>query len=333
MITVFFLFVVYTLANSIFALECIGTPKEFTTHLNEILGDYNTDIIAICPGVRLGTRTQVLDPANANNPDTLNKRGIFWTFATGEDVASEWLQFAKDAKGEKRAFAEKVLHHVGFSDDQIDFSQRFHMVVFDFDLMDGIWVETDGGQESWQSTWWDTFDYLSGGFKVCRNPGAGYPDGDNISDNDDCVDRFVTVSATAQDMIMTKSWSDLTGCPGGYPDHSRMRNYTACMAECDNSQDASTYCKFVDIITPISYGGSIACTDEYERSKPEEAVENEAIWARVWFEKCMGCNPWFTGKGFGYDPNLPGETGTEFYVRGDVDLERLGPASGTDIWP
>ena len=47
----------------------------------------------------------------------------------------------------------------------------------------------------------------------------------------------------------------------------------------------------------------------------------------------MGCNPWFTGKGFGYDPNLPGETGTEFYVRGDVDLERLGPASGTDIWP
>ena len=32
--------------------------------------------------------------------------------------------------------------------------------------------------------------------------------------------------------------------------------------------------------------GSIACTDEYEQSKPEEAVENEALWARVWFEVC-----------------------------------------------
>jgi len=333
MITIASILIVLVNSNCIFALECIRTPEEFTTHLNEILTNYNTDIIAVCPEVRLGTRTQVLDQSNANNPNTLSKRGIFWAFATGPDVAGEWLQFAQDAKGEKRVFAEKVLHHVGFSDDQIDFSQRFHMVVFDFDLMDGVWVETDGGQESWQSTWPDTFDYLAGGFKVCRNPGAGYPDGDNISDNDDCVDKILTVSPTAQDEILKKSWSDLTGCPGGYPDHSRMRNYTACMAECDNSPDADIYCQFVDIITPISYGGSIACADGYEQSKPVKAGENEAIWARVWFEKCMGCNPWFTGKGVGYDPNKPGETGTEFYVRGDVDLDRLGPASGTDIWP
>merc|ERR1719322_988126 len=295
MITIAFILIILVNSNCIFALECIRTPEEFTTHLNEILTNYNNDIIAVCPEVRLGTRTQVLDQSNANNPDTLSKRGIFWAFVTGPDVAGEWLQFAQDAKGEKRVFAEKVLHHVGFSDDQIDFSQRFHMVVFDFDLMDGVWVETDGGQESWQSTWPDTFDYLAGGFKVCRNPGAGYPD--------------------------------------GYPDHSRMRNYTACMAECDNSPDADIYCQFVDIITPISYGRSIACADGYEQSKPVKAGENEAIWARVWFEKCMGCNPWFTGKGVGYDPNKPGETGTEFYVRGDVDLDRLGPASGTDIWP
>ena len=82
-----------------------------------------------------------------------------------------------------------------------------------------------------------------------------------------------------------------------------MRNYTACMAECDNSPDADIYCQFVDIITPISYGGtyiskisksiqyqtiqgSIACADGYEQSKPVKAGENEAIWARVWFEVC-----------------------------------------------
>lgn len=47
----------------------------------------------------------------------------------------------------------------------------------------------------------------------------------------------------------------------------------------------------------------------------------------------MGCNPWFTGLGFGYDPNILDTTGTEHYVRGDVDLARLGPAAGIDIWP
>ena len=37
--------------------------------------------------------------------------------------------------------------------------------------------------------------------------------------------------------------------------------------------------------------------------------------------------------GVGYDPSVNDKTGTEFYVRGDVDLELLGPASGIDLWP
>ena len=46
----------------------------------------------------------------------------------------------------------------------------------------------------------------------------------------------------------------------------------------------------------------------------------------------MGCNPWFTGKGVGYDPSEGDETGSEYFVRGDVDLNKLGPASFTDIF-
>ena len=47
----------------------------------------------------------------------------------------------------------------------------------------------------------------------------------------------------------------------------------------------------------------------------------------------MGCNPWFTGIGKGYDPTIQDTTGTEHYVRGDVNLDKLGPGTGIDIWP
>ena len=76
----------------------------------------------------------------------------------------EWLQFAKDANGDKRTFAEKVLHHVGFNDSDIDFENRYRMLVFDFDLMDGAWQEL--GKQSFQSVWDDMFSYLGGGFQV-----------------------------------------------------------------------------------------------------------------------------------------------------------------------
>ena len=101
-----------------------------------------------------------------------SKRGIFWTFATGDDVTMEWLQFAQNAEGStpgdrKRSFVEKVLHHVGFNDSDFNLDKpenRYRMVVFDFDLMDGAWQEL--GEQSFMSVWEDMFSYLAGGFKV-----------------------------------------------------------------------------------------------------------------------------------------------------------------------
>ena len=94
-----------------------------------------------------------------------SKRGIFWTFGTGEDVAVEWITFAKEAEGNKKGFAERVLHHVGFEDIELD-KYRFHMVAFDISLMDAAWAEIDGGQAAFKPTWNNTFDYLGNGFTV-----------------------------------------------------------------------------------------------------------------------------------------------------------------------
>merc|ERR1712223_1346756 len=129
----------------------IFTPEQFTTNLGNILADPSTPIEPLC--ARLGTRTQAL--WTLDDPNTLNKRGIFWTFATGDDVTTEWLKFAQGAEGatpaeRKRNFAEKVLHHVGFNDS-------------DFNLMDGTWQEL--GEQSFMSVWDDMFDYLAGSFK------------------------------------------------------------------------------------------------------------------------------------------------------------------------
>ena len=87
-------------------------------------------------------------------------------------MTTEWLQFAQNAQGatpaeRKRNFVEKVLHHVGFNDTDFDLDwpeNRYRMVVFDFDLMDGAWQEL--GKQSFQSVWEDMFSYLAGGFKV-----------------------------------------------------------------------------------------------------------------------------------------------------------------------
>ena len=47
----------------------------------------------------------------------------------------------------------------------------------------------------------------------------------------------------------------------------------------------------------------------------------------------MAMNPLFTGDGVGYDPTIPDTTGSEYIVRGEVGLEKLGPAKGFDLWP
>ena len=97
---------------------------------------------------------------------------------------------------------------------------RFHMVVFDYDKLDVTWNEVDAEQRSFKPTWNTTFEYLGNGFEVCRNPGADlYPDGSNISGPEDCEFKIVDISLAARDWIMSRSWEEVTGCPGGYPDH------------------------------------------------------------------------------------------------------------------
>ena len=67
-----------------------------------------------------------------------------------------------------------------------------------------------------------------------------------------------------------------------------MVDYATCMDGCGNNAAAQQYCQYVAIITPISYGGSIVCVEEYEASKPGGMTTDlEALWARVWFE--VGC--------------------------------------------
>ena len=34
-----------------------------------------------------------------------------------------------------------------------------------------------------------------------------------------CEDGVITISTEARTMIKTMNWYELTGCPGGYPDH------------------------------------------------------------------------------------------------------------------
>ena len=90
-----------------------------------------------------------------------------------------------------------------------------------------------------------------------------------------CEDGVISISAEARDMIRTMNWYELTGCPGGYPDHVMSasyqfnvmsslspqsevhRDYTQCMAGCGNDPRADEYCQMADIITPVSYGGII----------------------------------------------------------------------------
>ena len=64
-----------------------------------------------------------------------------------------------------------------------------------------------------------------------------------------------------------------------------MVDFASCMDDCQGQSSAAQYCQFVDTITPISYGGSIVCCDQYESAKPSQlSTAEEALWARVWFE-------------------------------------------------
>ena len=57
------------------------------------------------------------------------------------------------------------MFHVG--SDYVDFSQKYHMVAFNLDLMDAIWTEDDG-KTSMLAKWDNIFNYFADGFTVCK---------------------------------------------------------------------------------------------------------------------------------------------------------------------
>ena len=116
--------------------QCIDTAAGYTAHLGLLLASPDTELMEICAEIPLMTRIQVMgkgdwdiDPLTLRCPTCyghsnkillISKYGSFWSFASGVDVASNWLRFAKEAKGDRGGFTERALLEIGFGRDQID---------------------------------------------------------------------------------------------------------------------------------------------------------------------------------------------------------------------
>ena len=103
------------------------------------------------------------------------------------------------------------MFHIG--SDSVDFTQRFHMVAFNLNLMDAIWTEDDV-KISMLATWDNIFNYFAGGFKVCKASSG------TVSDmSKDCNVTRVDIDQGLRDLIKGNSFEELTGCKYGYPDN------------------------------------------------------------------------------------------------------------------
>lgn len=262
---------------------CIRNPQQYVHHLKQILGNSRTQVRSLCRGARVGVRIQGLN--NNDNPETLSKYRNFWAFAAGSDVATEFLRFAKD----RRSFAEKALHHVGVKNKN---ANRYQLVAFDYGRMERAWQKLDG-KKHFQATWDNIFNYLGRGFKVCDKYGK-------------CVNGKVRISSAAKNIMKANSYHQLTkGTP-------------------EAAWETKHFLKILDD-NSIPYDGSVSCVQKYETLKPSWVKKNrqgrqEAVWARVWLEKCMAASDLFTGNGRGRNAVTGRTTGTEFIVRGDLSF-------------
>ena len=102
------------------------------------------------------------------------------------------------------------MYHIG--SDYVDFTQKYHMVAFNLDRMDAIWLEDDG-KFSPLATWDNIFNYFAGGFQVCKASSG------TVSDVPaDCQNKILDIDPSLRDLIKGNSFQDLTGCNYGYPD-------------------------------------------------------------------------------------------------------------------
>jgi len=298
--------------------KCIGSAADFATELKNILANWSLTPSAVCTGARISTRTQVY-PTTWTDPESLSKFGNFWVFGTGPKVITEWLQFAKDARGNKTAFTQKVMFHIGA--DKVDFTQKFHMVAYNLNLMDGIWVEDDGGQTSILATWDNIFNYFASGFKVCKASSG------TVSGPKDCTDKTINIATDLRQKIKSNSFEQLTGCKYGYPDNSLPHSDAdECETRCgvgSNTATVKKYCQFYNEFKPEA--GSIECVQQLitKLGATTTLEADKPLILRGFFEHCMAFYPWFTGRGVGYDPDEEKLTGEEFLVRGDVHINRL----------
>lgn len=307
--------------------ECLASPADFATELTAILADWSLTPSDVCPGARISTRTQVLPPT-WTDPESLSKYGNFWVFGTGPEVITEWLQFAKDARGNKTAFTQKVMYHIG--SDYVDFTQKYHMVAFNLNVMDAIWTEDDG-KFSLLATWDNIFNYFAAGFQVCKASSG------TVSDvPTDCQDKILNIDQSLRDLIKGNSFQDLTGCNYGYPDNALPQTEAdECETRCgagSNTVSVQKYCQFYNEFNPVP--GSAACAQQLidKLGDVNTSQEDQPLILRGFFEKCMAFYPWFTGRGVGYDPDEEELTGEEFIVRGDVHINRLESAF-VNIYP
>ena len=200
----------------------------------------------------------------------------------------------KDAKGNKTRFTEKVMYHIG--SDYVDFTQKYHMVAFNLDLMDAIWTEDDG-KNSLLANWDNVFNYFASGFTVCKASSG------TVSDMDqDCQYKTLDIEQGLRDTIKGNSFQDLTGCIYGYPENvsicrdvtpltchtlpqSLPRSVAECEARCgagSNTERVGRYCALYDSFDPRP--GSGACVQQLSDTLPVTAAEDKPLLIRGFFE-------------------------------------------------
>ena len=200
----------------------------------------------------------------------------------------------KDAKGNRTRFTEKVMYHIG--SDYVDFTQKYHMVAFNLELMDAIWTEDDG-KNSLLANWDNVFNYFASGFTVCKASSG------TVSDMDqDCQYKTLDIEQGLRDTIKGNSFQDLTGCIYGYPENvsicrdvtpltchtlpqSLPRSVAECEARCgagSNTERVGRYCALYDSFDPRP--GSGACVQQLSDTLPVTAAEDKALLIRGFFE-------------------------------------------------
>jgi hypothetical protein len=139
-------------------------------------------------------------------------------------VADYFLFLAKKNSPDKTAFITEALYYVGFGSIEGDYKQQ--LVVFDQVEMDNQWGAGAPNENlpyhSFQPIWDDVFEYIRYPFQVCQNPNSGKHE-DTIANAGDCYERSIEIPEEAKANIKGMNYTEITGCPEGYP--VRYHNY------------------------------------------------------------------------------------------------------------